>query len=347
MKLHFAHAGGDKLQDGRSIRALIADTASNNSLYSYAYQSKKQEQLWSAAWEMKLHLTDTTAKLNGNFNIKSLLPKEQKRDHLFSFAYQNQEPQWSDARHQTIAEHQDTTKLYPRVLIDSGAFTAWSSGKTINPKDYLEWALDFDKRWRHKMSSLRYINLDYIPARKGVSATPEQLKEAVEKSMQNADFLRLSGLSPVIEVFHQDEPLEILKKLEDRRNGGCIALSPRNDVSIQKREKWLYDVTKYCVRTFGRNGFPPAHGLAVTNETLLKAYPFYSCDSSSWVSCLRFGGGAAAGFKNIPRYKDSDAAMAATIHTLRAEIRKYKKMESDMTKLWKIRGIEWDESTVR
>lgn len=197
------------------------------------------------------------------------------------------------------------------------------------------------------MASLRYINLDHIPGKKGVSATAEQLKDAVVKSQRNADFLRSAGLSPVIEVFHQDEPFELLKTLEDRRNGGCIALSPRNDVSVQRREQWLKQVLAYCVKTFGKTNIPPAHGLAVTSDRLLRAFPFYSADSSSWVSCLRFGGGRAAGLNKIPRYNESDAAMTATIHTLRAEIRKYKQMEADITKLWKIRGVDWDESKIR
>jgi hypothetical protein len=85
------------------------------------------------------------------------------------------------------------------------------------------------------------------------------------------------------------------------------------------------------------------HLLGITTDWVLKRYPCYSSDSSSWVSCLRFGGGAAAGIKQLPRYKESDAAMAATIHTLRAEIRKYKKMEQEATNLWKTRGITWDE----
>lgn len=348
---------------------------------------------------MKIHLTDTTARLHGKQSVKSLLPEEGKPENLFSYAYENQEEQWHDSWSHAMRIHlaglpsqnpviqsavlpqieshlttyADTHEvevkqkyfdmnihvvntvntivnrvdLRPRVIIDSGAFTAWSTGKTINPKDYAKWALEFDSRWRHKFAALRYINLDFIPGKKGVSATPEQLKEAVEKSMVHADFLRGTGLAPVIEVFHQDEPLHLLKKLVERSQGGCIALSPRNDVSVQKREVWLKQVCHYCVKTFGKNNMPPAHGLAVTNERLLKTFPFYSVDSSSWVSCLRFGGGAAAGLKNIPRYKDSGAALAANIHTLRCEIRKYKKMEEDMTKLWAARGIVWDDSKIK
>lgn len=37
------------------------------------------------------------------------------------------------------------------------------------------------------------------------------------------------------------------------------------------------------------------------------------------------------------------AAMSATIHVLRSEIRKYKKMEQEATNLWKKSGIYWDD----
>ena len=333
MKIHFA-ATTHKLGNGDETRDCLVQENTPESLFSYAYQN--QEHLWKGCWDkfMKIHLAGLPSQSK---TIQSqVLPEIDC--HLTTYA---------DIKEVETKQMTWDRDLRPRVIIDSGAFTAWSTGKVVHLQEYAEWALGFDKRWRHKMASLRYINLDYIPGKKGVSATPEQLKEAVVRSQKNADFLRASGLDPVIEVFHQDEPFEILKRLEDRRNGGCIALSPRNDVSTQKKEAWLKQVLAYCVKTFGKDRIPPAHGLAVTSDRLLSAFPFYSADSSSWVSCLRFGGGAAAGLKKIPRYKDGDAAMAATIHTLRSEIRKYKKMERDITKLWSIRGINWDESTIR
>jgi hypothetical protein len=88
---------------------------------------------------------------------------------------------------------------------------------------------------------------------------------------------------------------------------------------------------------------PRIHLLGITTDWVLKRYPCYSSDSSSWVACLRFGGGTAAGLDKIPRYKESDAALSATIHTLRSEVVKYKKMETEATNLWKSRGIIWDD----
>lgn len=66
-------------------------------------------------------------------------------------------------------------------------------------------------------------------------------------------------------------------------------------------------------------------------------------ETISWVACLRFGGGGKSGIKKIPGYSHSDAAMSATLHVLRSEVRKYKKMEEEATQLWKKRGIEWND----
>lgn len=368
---------------GLQVKALL-DSGLQNHLLSYAFQNEEgfYSPVWESEYAMHVHLT-TCAGVQWPYQT---LAEVGQLNHLTSFAYpgatERFEKVWqgneeamkvylagysarTDIQAQIRPQHdahlvthdqpkqaEETTQICatdfrPRVIVDSGAFTAWSTGKVVRPQDYAEWALGFDAKWRSKMSSLRYINLDYIPGTKGVSATAEQLLEATEKSMRNADFLRASGLSPVIEVFHQDEPFELLKRLEDRRQGGCIALSPRNDVSVKKRSEWLQRVLHYCVKTFGKDRIPPAHGLAVTTEQLLKVFPFYSADSSTWISCLRFGHGKTAGFDRLPRYKTSDGAMAATLHTLRAEIRKYQKMEQDMTNLWKIRGVTWNESEIR
>ncbi len=327
--------GKPSTNTGLQAQALTGE-AVNNHLLSYAFHQEERSYapIFNGSPEatMKVHLAG-----QGSYTteVKRI---EKVQNFLTTYAYPREltlnGPLW------------EIPDLRPRVIVDSGAFTAWSTGKPVKIKDYAEWALNFDQTWRPKMATLRYINLDHIPGSKGVSATPEELKVATEKSMLNADYLRHCGLNPVIEVFHQDEPFELIKKLNDRRAGGCIALSPRNDVSLKQRELWLKQVLHYCLKTFGKQEIPPCHGLAVTTERLLKVFPFFSADSSTWISCLRFGHGVSAGIKRIPRYNVSDAARAATIHTLRAEVRKYKKIEQDMTNLWALRGIVWDEFAI-
>ena len=410
MKIHLADTSDERGQ----YRTLIEERYTAT-LFSYAYPSACN-QYAPPMWDklVKLHLTETTAKLNGNFNIKSLLPEEQKRDHLFSYAYQNQEPQWSDAWHQTIARHQSmnihlaglpsqngaiqsevlpqieshlTTyadkkeveskekiwgmnihlaghsanqemeqkvkpesqnhlatfadkkevnnteysviDLRPRVIIDSGAFTAWTSGKPIDPRDYAKWALDFRDRWEDKMKSLYFMNLDVIGDQ--------------DASWINQSILEGLGLSPIPIITFGAEKRHLVKALENYNYialGGLVPYSQQKD----KLQKWLDFCFSIIMQRQKSTGImPKVHLLGVTTDWILKRYPCFSSDSSSWVCCLRFGGGSAAGIKKIPRYKESDAAMASTIHTLRMEIRKYKKMEQEATNLWTKRGIIFND----
>jgi hypothetical protein len=377
MKVHFVWAGAsDTLPDGRNSRVLLAEELATGSLLSFAHAGyeKKWAELWNELARlhqkaMRIHLTDTIARLSGQRSVKELLPEEGKTENLFSYAYQEQEEQWRDSWHtpmnihiaghsatpemekemekqikpehdnhlatyadrkevtDTIAAISNLVDLRPRVIIDSGAFTAWSTGKTITPQEYAEWALDFDKRRRSKMAALHFMNLDVIGDQ--------------DASWNNQSILESLGMRPLpIVTFGVD-----LRHLHHTLSGydyvalGGLVPYTRNKKLLQA---WLDSCFHIVMSYYKKTGkMPKIHLLGVTTEWVLKRYPCYSSDSSSWVSSLRFGGGDVAGIKNIPRYKESDAAMAANIHVLRAAIRKYKKLEEESTKLWAARGISW------
>jgi hypothetical protein len=159
----------------------------------------------------------------------------------------------------------------------------------------------------------------------------------------NQSIIESCGLEVLPIVTYGADKKHLIRAIE---NYPYIALGGLVPYSRQKNKlkSWL----DYCFSIVMRHKketsiMPRIHLLGITTDWVLKAYPCYSSDSSSWVSCLRFGGGKAAGLDKIPRYKDSEAAMSATIHTLRAEIRKYKLMESEATKLWTKRGIIFND----
>jgi hypothetical protein len=218
--------------------------------------------------------------------------------------------------------------LRPRVIIDSGAFTAFTSGKKIDPRDYARWALDFQDRWEHRMVDLNFMNLDVIGDQ--------------DASWQNQSILEGLGMKPLPIVTYGAPKHHLTRALD---NYPYIALGGLVPYIRQKEllRKWL-DVcfSQIMAKKKSTGIMPKVHLLGVTTDWVLKRYPCYSSDSSSWVGCLRFGKGAAAGIDKIPRYKDSEAAMAATIHVLRSEIRKYKNMEQEATNLWTSRGIIFD-----
>lgn len=360
VRIHFADASTDRGQ-----LHLLASEAAPSSLFSYAYKDSRHfyepfERYWNEL--VRIHFAGLPSKNNA---IQSaVLPQieshlttyadpgevaakekafEAMRIHLAGHsatpAMENQIRPEHDAHLTTYADQTEAVNtvnaivnrvdLRPRVIIDSGAFTAWFTGKAIHPKDYAEWALDFDKRWRHKMASLEFMNLDVIGDQ--------------EASWRNQKVLEGLGMKPLpiitygVDLAHLDRALFEYPYIA---LGGLVPYSRDK----AKLKKWLDACFSRIMAHRKKTGIMPRiHLLGITTDWILKRYPCFSSDSSTWVSCLRFGGGDAAGIKQLPRYKESDAAMAATIHTLRAEIRKYKKMQDEATKLWTLRGVVFDD----
>jgi hypothetical protein len=159
----------------------------------------------------------------------------------------------------------------------------------------------------------------------------------------NQSILEAMGLNPLPIVTYGADKSHLIRAIEAYPYialGGLVPWSRKKD----KLKAWLDYCFSFVMNHKKKTGvMPRVHLLGITTDWVLKRYPCYSSDSSSWVSCLRFGGGDAAGIKQLPRYKESDAAMAATIHTLKAEIRKYKKMQDEATKLWQTRGIVFND----
>jgi len=138
------------------------------------------------------------------------------------------------------------------VLLDSGAFSAWSRGRVIDIDEYANYV-------RIK-KPYRYFNLDVIGD--SVATNHNQL------------YLESIGLSP-IPIFHFDEPFEILDSLA--RKHKLIGLGGTVGRSLQARKNWLSQVYARCPNV-------AFHGLGVTHPELLESYPFYSVDSTWWLA---------------------------------------------------------------
>lgn len=145
------------------------------------------------------------------------------------------------------------------VFLDSGAFTAYNSGKVIDIDEYI----DFIKK--HKPSL--YANLDVIGN--------------AEETFKNQKYMESKGLKP-IPVFHFNEDFKYLneyaKKYDYIALGGVAQLKVKSKI-----HSWLKKCFKIIPST------TKTHGFAVTSPELLKIYPFYSVDSTSWLSGGKFG----------------------------------------------------------
>ena len=171
---------------------------------------------------------------------------------------------------------------YDSIIVDSGAFSAWNKGVFIDIEEYM----------RFCMKNIRadyFVNLDVIPASPGEKLIPlKETERSAEEGFKN--YKKLKKYIPekkLIHVFHQNEDFKWLKRMVDSMD--YIGLSPANDRTTREKVMWLDKCMEYIL---SNKGFPKIkfHGFAVTSLPLMKRYPWYSVDSSTW-AVLAGGGG--------------------------------------------------------
>lgn len=236
--------------------------------------------------------------------------------------------------------------------LDSGAFSVWANGKTIDIEAYKRFAKELRQALPLECE-LNVVNLDVLPGKFGQMPTQEEREQSAIDGWNNMLQLESEGLK-VIHVYHQHENLEWLDKL--RSHSDYIGVSPANDVSMQQKLKFMdsvYAKVKNTIKT---------HGFAVTSTDQLYRYPLYSCDSSSWTSPARFGRIPIfcdnLSMKSVI-YKDKESVLKnwaylkeIGIEKLGADdwqsrtelaIRSFQKLEKMATELWRKRGITWPD----
>ena len=170
------------------------------------------------------------------------------------------------------------------LMIDSGAFTVWNKGLNIDLNAYIEFC-------KEAPAADYYVNLDVIPGTPGKihAAKPSDIDDACKRGWDNYQkMLKHLPFEKVIPVFHQhDKPEWLVNMIEF----GCpyVGISPANDRSSTQKIGWLNrDVLPHIL---GSDGKPvvKTHGFAVTSFRLMKFFPWYSVDSSTWVKLAGYG----------------------------------------------------------
>jgi hypothetical protein len=149
-----------------------------------------------------------------------------------------------------------------RYFADSGAHSARTLGIHLDVDAYAAWL----HRWEPWLTI--YANLDVIWA-------PEATWEN-QRALEDRH-----GLHPV-PVFHTGEPWSALRRYVDE-GYTYIALGKLLGNSASVLRPWLAE----CFRIAGDRAV--FHGFGLTQWPLLREFRFYSVDSSSWTSALRFG----------------------------------------------------------
>lgn len=167
------------------------------------------------------------------------------------------------------------------LMLDSGAFSAWRSKEQINIESYKEYLLD-NQEYFHTA-----VNLDVIPGEMYKKPSKEQVESSAKQGWKNCEYLESAGCK-VMPVFHQGEDVKWLEMMMEGYD--YIGISPDNGVSLVEKEKWL-DLM-FSNKLVDAEGKPKVrtHGFGMTAIHLMRKYPWYSCDSMTWLLAASYGG---------------------------------------------------------
>jgi hypothetical protein len=149
-----------------------------------------------------------------------------------------------------------------RFFADSGAHSARTLGIHLDVDQYAAWISQWS-RW-----FTIYANLDVIWSPEATWRNQRRLEDH-------------HGLHPV-PVFHTGEPFAALERYLDE-GYAYIALGKLLGNPVSALRPWL----SKCFRLAGDRAV--FHGFGLTQWPLLREFPFYSVDSSTWTSGLRWG----------------------------------------------------------
>lgn len=159
-----------------------------------------------------------------------------------------------------------------KVFLDSGAFSAWTMGVKMDLPKYCDWIIRNQDIIRVEDNAVMASVLDAIGDAQG--------------TFENQMAMERLGVRP-LPCFHKYEDpryLEWYVKNYDYITIGGMVGTPPNEL-----EKWLDHIWDKYLTDGAGNPLIKVHGFGLTSVPLMERYPWYSCDSSSWIQAAAFG----------------------------------------------------------
>lgn len=165
-----------------------------------------------------------------------------------------------------------------KVMIDSGAFTAWAGGKPVQLKKLITYSKALIERYGGKHDFV-FISLDVMPGEKGRNPTEAELKSSMRISYDNY-LVYKKEMEPyeVVPVFHSGEPIQLRDWYLKHTNH--IALSMNQAMGEKHRIDWATRVQVPGVKM---------HGLAATGTRMVRYVDWFSVDSAAWIMIAAMG----------------------------------------------------------
>ena len=174
----------------------------------------------------------------------------------------------------------------PDLFLDSGAFTAWTKGTKIDLDAYADFAL------AHRDVFTVVANLDVIPGAPGAAApTSAAVERAAAQGWEHYEHLRrrFAGCPfTLLHAYHYGEDSRWLKKLMDQAEYLAVGGIATPGLTTGAKRAFLDGIMPLLTDDAGRP-VRRFHGFGVTGLSLMRRYPWYSVDSTSWLMATRFG----------------------------------------------------------
>src|SRR5277367_1575925 len=161
------------------------------------------------------------------------------------------------------------------LMLDSGAFSAYTKGVSIDIDQYAAFALANEKHLK------KVVNLDVI--------NPLDVDLAAAESLKNFLYLKKEKGLLTLPVFHAGEHISYLDKMVEE--APWIGLSGSMTGSIQEANQWYETIFPHVCDS---KGYPVAnfHAFGDAVPYSLLNYPWYSADSTTWYVSAGLAGNA-------------------------------------------------------
>ncbi len=159
-----------------------------------------------------------------------------------------------------------------KVFIDSGAFSAWTLGTSIDLPKYCEWL-------HNNADIVRYEDGDMMASVLDGIGDPLQ-------TYRNQLEMEAYGIRP-LPCFHFGEDERYLEHYIE--NYTYITIGGMVGKNKNLLRTWLDRIwERYMVDETGRAKIK-VHGFGLTSFDLMERYPWHSCDSSTWIQLTKVG----------------------------------------------------------
>jgi hypothetical protein len=184
---------------------------------------------------------------------------------------------WHYVGKQAFVDHMRGNKA--KIFLDSGAFSAFTLGVKLSVEDYVDYI---------------YRNWDIIRGEDGnmMASVLDGIGDADEtwRNQQQMEYLFQAKYGvdwKPLPCFHSGEPEHYLKKYV--REYDYITLGGMVGASTDQLMIWLDRMWENFLTDGAGRPLCKVHGFGITSYPLMTAYPWYSCDSSSWIQTAAFG----------------------------------------------------------